>query len=77
MTFTVFNATLIRVSYWQIHLTLEELDPVAFSRGLSDYNTGDFFELYGDYYLSHEVEELREQIEDSLEENKEAENDSV
>lgn len=46
---------------------LEELDPTAFRVGMSDYESGEnFYELNGEYYWQHEVDDLRAEIEDEL-----------
>lgn len=47
---------------------LEELDPIAFRCGVSDYmdslaQDGEYEEIDGEYYQASEVEEIREELE--------------
>ncbi len=55
----------IDCSRWDAGYVMKELDPAAFSCGVSDYLSDDdtFTEFYGEYYLLSDIEHMLDKLE--------------
>lgn len=53
---------------WNPGYVLKELDPTAFRCGASDYlaNDNTYVELYGDYYLLSDIDDMLEELETDI-----------